>query len=420
MQAIKLEPISLIIPGGYWDTQIYSGELTLFRDDGALTRLQWRTVIDEIADANPQMQTGLRVAFRDGDMFYNESVRKILLDPQIAEPIKLQLYAAAGQQFSLDHQRLEKKSVVKTSPIHFVPSDTETYYHTLFVAGEEGLFSVHRSMDGYTSRRHHEAPTFQVKASFDTTTLASAAGDDGLFEFPILGTEAQRVPGAGTQVSKRFCTACDWAFQSIVGWSTEAAFLANFTEERDSRTARRFRAKSGIYDLGEVFSAVDALEEGSTAFVWGSREKIYRLSSEFVDVLDYDHKSARKPVRDSKDAIAKPTPDDGKQYFDSRGRVGAGDDADPDDVVAVGTAPFGTIVEFDDRLLVMGSDGRRHTYQGEIVHWRVFPRSDHYSNQLHIVYEDRVEIVSFVHDYFVNQSKKLIGFSRSVRDEIVW
>jgi len=49
---------------------------------------------------------------------------------------------------------------------------------------------------------------------------------------------------------------------------------------------------------------------------------------------------------------------------------------------------------------------------GESVHWRVFPRSENYSNQLHIIYEDHIQIVSFVHDYFVDQSQKLLGFAR--------
>ncbi len=52
------------------------------------------------------------------------------------------------------------------------------------------------------------------------------------------------------------------------------------------------------------------------------------------------------------------------------------------------------------------------------MHWRVFPRSDHYSNQLHIIYDDRLEIVSFVHDYFVDQSSKLSGFKRGSNDFI--
>jgi hypothetical protein len=86
------------------------------------------------------------------------------------------------------------------------------------------------------------------------------------------------------------------------------------------------------------------------------------------------------------------------------------------DVVSTGTAPFGTVLEMDDRMIVLRSDGEIEVFPGEPVHWRVFPRSEHYSNQLHIIYEDYVDIISFTHDYFVNQQEKIFGFSKS-RDE---
>ena len=49
------------------------------------------------------------------------------------------------------------------------------------------------------------------------------------------------------------------------------------------------------------------------------------------------------------------------------------------------------------------------TIRGEPVRWRIFPRSTNFTNQLHIIYDDRIEILSFVHDYFVNQKSKLAG-----------
>ena len=41
-------------------------------------------------------------------------------------------------------------------------------------------------------------------------------------------------------------------------------------------------------------------------------------------------------------------------------------------------------------------------------------RSKQYENQLHVVYEDRLEIFSFNHDYFINQKSKLSGIVSSV------
>jgi hypothetical protein len=74
------------------------------------------------------------------------------------------------------------------------------------------------------------------------------------------------------------------------------------------------------------------------------------------------------------------------------------------------------VIEYPTRLVVLRSDGEIETFEGEPVHWRVFPRSEHYSNQLHIIYEDSVVIVSFVHDYFLDQKAKLLGFAMGANE----
>lgn len=74
------------------------------------------------------------------------------------------------------------------------------------------------------------------------------------------------------------------------------------------------------------------------------------------------------------------------------------------------------MLELEDRILVIRSDSdaepKLDVFDEEPCHWRVFPKSEHYSNQLHILYEDRVEIISFVHDYFLDQAHKLAGFQK--------
>jgi hypothetical protein len=84
----------------------------------------------------------------------------------------------------------------------------------------------------------------------------------------------------------------------------------------------------------------------------------------------------------------------------------------PETILTAATAPFGAVIEQINQLTVIASNGEEYVFPGELVHWRVFPRSRHYSNQLHLIYEDRLEIVSFVHDYFQDQQSKLAGFAR--------
>ena len=63
-----------------------------------------------------------------------------------------------------------------------------------------------------------------------------------------------------------------------------------------------------------------------------------------------------------------------------------------------GNAVFGAILELDSALVVVRSDDKVDTFPGKPFNWRVFPRSRHFTNQLHIVYDDRLEILSFNHD----------------------
>ncbi|MEP4602396.1 MAG: hypothetical protein ABJZ98_15915, partial [Saccharospirillum sp.] len=79
------------------------------------------------------------------------------------------------------------------------------------------------------------------------------------------------------------------------------------------------------------------------------------------------------------------------------------------EVVSAGVAPFGTIIECENAIVVVCSDGVVKTFPGEPVNWRVFNNTQYYRNQLHIIYDDKIEIHSFYHDYFVDQKVKNSG-----------
>lgn len=406
-----MRSVKITIAGAYWDSQIYSGELLLFDGDGAIHRIEWRDVIDGIAEKNPDVQTAIRVAFSDSDLFYNQKVRKILCDPQIEAPIKLQLSSLAKLSMSATKQDWHVYWRTEDTPFDFLPTDTEVYYNHILAGGNEGLFSVPRSgvatgrLFAKRTTKHHDAGILQVRASDRYTAVAAAAGEDGLFEFAFRRDEDD-VLDEKRQLAKRSCSSCDWAFQSVMGWTAGNAFLASFRQQKDPNTRRSTRTFDRIIETTEMFDEPH-LSGSRGGFTWGSREKVYRISERGVEVATY----LPVPPREKK-GKAKAAP----RLFNQRGSLKL--DFDATSAIATGTAPFGTVLEFDDRLVVLRSDGAVDQFLGEPVHWRVFPRSEHYSNQLHIIYDDRLEIVSFVHDYFVDQSSKLSGFKRGSNDFI--
>lgn len=407
-----MQPVSVIISGSFWDSQIYSGELNLFGAEGSFHRINWSDLVDELASERPEIQTALRVAFSDSDLFYTQKVRKILRDPDIESIIKRQLTNLSSLSVEADAQRWQKHWRVCDSPFDFLPIDSDIYYHYVLAAGDEGLFSSFRSTGTSKSlnkgaQKHHDGKLLQVKASHHSTAVAAAAGDDGLLEFSFKSQSVQLLESQRT-LARRPCSACDWAFQSIFAWDATSAYLANFRKERDPRSNKIARILDAVIGEEEFFLAPVATD---ASYVWGSQEKIFRVSnSGGLDVVNYVPPAERK---DTESQATKPRPSLFKTLGSAKIRI------DPELIVATGTAPFGSIIELPDRLIVLRSDGERNEFHGEPLHWRVFPRSDHYSNQLHIVYEDHIQIVSFVHDYFVEQNSKLTGFARGSNDYIV-
>jgi len=409
-----MQSVKVTIAGIYWDSQIYSGELLLFDAEGAVHRIDWRGVIYSIADKNPSVQTALRVAFSDSDLFYNQKVRKILCDPQIETPIKDQLAQLANLSLQAARRDWDQNWKLEDTPFDFLLTDTDVYYNYIFAAGNSGLYSTPRigaGADrpfGKKKYKYHDAAILQIKASDHFTAIAAAAGTDGLFEFAFKRSELN-VLGTDRRLASRPCSSCDWAFQSVMGWTVESAFLASFKQEKDFSTKKTSRIFDRIVDMREIFQD-PLLGEPSGGIAWGCREKMYRVTSQGIEVSNYSH----MPPRKSK---TKPAQQSDANQFSRQGTFEL--DFDASTVIATGTAPFGTVLEFEDRLVVVRSDGEIEIIKGEPVHWRVFPRSEHYSNQLHIIYNDRIEIVSFVHDYFVDQSSKLAGFRRGSNDFVV-
>ena len=185
-----MQPVSLWIEGDFWDSQIYSGELLLFGNEGELHRIDWAAVIDGLATSNAEIQTALRVAFSDSDLFYTQKVRKILRDPAIESVIKKQLRSLNSLDLATSATTWSAHWKTASTPFDFLPTDTDVYYNHLLASGDDGLFSSPR---GSTATRrgssraskHHDGRILQIRASNQNTAVAAAGGSDGLFEFPF-------------------------------------------------------------------------------------------------------------------------------------------------------------------------------------------------------------------------------------------
>lgn len=392
-----MRPVKIKLEGHFWDSQIYSGELMLIGIDGSFHRIDWNEAVDSIAKKFPSFETAVRVSFSDGELFYNPKVIKVFNDPMIKPVIINQFNSLSRtdiiERFSSRNSFWQEESL----PFDFLPSDTEVYYSRFYAAGEAGLYSTTKSQLGAKLNKadlikHHDANVIQVKASENASAIAIAAGNDGLFEFGFNRYERGNLKES-KHIANIPCNICDWAFQSVIGSTLVDSYFVKFREEKIND--KKIRVFDQIIQTNDIFGSVDE----NRHFTWGAREKFYRITESGIEIVDYNNKNNK-----------------GANAFIKKGKYLLFNkdfqQEELEDVISTGVAPFGTIIELAEKIIVLRSDGVTEVFKGELVHWRIFPRSEHYSNQLHLIYDGHIEIVSFVHDYFVNQDDKIFGFYR--------
>ena len=231
-----------------------------------------------------------------------------------------------------------------------------------------------------------DAPILDLTASKSYTTMALAAGSDGLFQLkihPLKSNEQKQTP---TNISKENCTYCDWSYCNIFATSySSSSFFAAFKKEKDPKNSKKkIRAFDKIITEDKIFN--------KSGFSWGIHDKIYTWQdNRTIEAIRYSSKK------------------DGSPIFTSIGNINLSEDYG--EMISAKAASFGTILEFEESIVVVRSNEEIFFIPGEPVNWRVFSNSKNYTNQLHIVYEDRLEIYSFYNDYFVDQRAKIFGIN---------
>jgi hypothetical protein len=422
MSTLELSPIQLRLEGNYWDSQIYSGELILFDADGGLSRTRWDAAVNKLAEKHPDLQTAVKLAFTESNWLYTEMGQCMTADQDIKKVLITQLKKLASKVLNMNTLDIwQDFQTTEGSPFNDLPTDTDIYNNKIYAASEAGLYVANKNnlAKKPTATKLHDGQLLQIKASDGFQTLAASAGKDGLIEFKLSaqqsGTINKTKDSTYTVLSPKPCSACEWAYQSVIAWGNESAYFASFTEIKDPSSNKSTRQAGDVYQIFDLFNknikntnndvngTADFLSKQS-AYSWGAHEKIYYATGKTVNVGNYKNKIKNNNLS----SIGLSNQDIFFAYqntFDL--------DFDAREIVATATASFGTLIELDTKIIVLATNGQTYSFPGEATHWRIFNRSKNYNNQLHIIYEDHMLVISFVHDYFVDQSNKLQGFSKS-------
>ncbi|WP_278009410.1 hypothetical protein [Flavobacterium gyeonganense] len=227
--------------------------------------------------------------------------------------------------------------------------------------------------------------------------LALSGGDEGLFELNLansLPNNLKRVEKQNPiyQISKNHSSFSNYSYLNIYNTSlVEKSFLAQFKwsieKGKNDREIpiRNFDSNINDKDIFEINNDKHFLS-------WGIEDKIYKARNGGFDIIKLNYYANL---------------DKGEKKFTKLDSVNL--HAWKGEVISGGTAYFGNIVECENALVVIQSNGENLTIPGPITRWRVYPRSMNYENHLHVILDDKIEIYSFNHDYFVNQFEKSIG-----------
>ena len=388
------ETARIRVPGRFWDSFLYKGQLYLFCRDGSIQTLEWDSIPDILRIDN-DLKLVFAASFTQSDLFYGMTYKRFIDDEDIKGLLIEKFMKLQNLSLHLTEAQVEVATASRQDNRFPCPhADCDVYMDLLYVGSRDGVHSARcgtRTVKSVSSRvtKHWDAPVLALEASW--SSLAAALGDDGLYELTV-GRQscANSKP---RMVAEQHCSSCNWMYHSIYGSSYETGgFLSFFTKDVGSDRAappeRRFERNVSSDDIF-----------GSSGFSWGVQDKLCQSTSEGIAVRRYNPWRADPAERIIDLGVISVSPANGS-------------------IIDASVASFGTVLEYDERLGVVLSDETLISLTGEPVRWRVFPRSKHYQNQLHVVYDDYLEVISFNRDFLVDQSCKRSGtqvFSRTLR-----
>ncbi len=384
-----MQHIKLTIPGNFWDTQLYAGYLYIFDDDCGIKIIDWNKAINERFSKDIDLKAPAHVAFLESNLFYKKAAQIILKDPEIKDILLKKFKKLSDISLTLQLKSLDNKSLIEQkNPFPFPHADSEIYYRKMYVGLKSG---VHYSeCNGINLKSNIEkiwdAPIFDIAASDSCTALALATGSEGLYQLKINTKKGDSNKNEPENLSINNCAYCDWSYFNIfatshISPSFFAAFKRNKNPEKNKKKIRKF---DKIITEQEIFA--------KSGFSWGIHDKIYTYQNdETIEAVRYS------PNRD------------GSHDFTPLGALNL--DKCYGEIVSAKVASFGTVIEFEEDIIVITSNKEIIVFPGEPVNWRIFANSTNYTNQLHIIYEDRLEIYSFYNDYFVDQKAKVSGIN---------
>jgi len=379
-----MNPAKLSIQGDYWDCQLYRGRLYLFLTEGSVKVIDWNQLIDSIIH-DDYLKVAIKYSFTNGSILYNSEMYDLLADNQVRDVLREKFDRLLASNFEIAEGTLNQFLIgEQDNPFKELQNDSDVFNNRLYALTHNSLLTstIHkpglRNPISSKPQKLFDLYGFTCKAN-NYSRIAVSAGADGLMEYnasPNFYT--YRSDERMRTVSQNHSSFSDYSFLSIYNSSLEGASclaLQKWEPKRPNQKARLFK----VEDIPEN----DIFSDMENAYLsWGYKEKIYRAVQGGIQLVRFNNYAGEDERAFSEAKFIPFQPWKGK-------------------ILSAATAYYGTILQCENAIVVMKSDGTFFNIPGEITRYRIYPRSFNYENHLHVIHNDRLEIYSFNHDYFV-------------------
>jgi hypothetical protein len=273
------------------------------------------------------------------------------------------------------------------NPLPFPHADVTIFSSTVYAGTKEGLAYSSGVLvpngDRPRAQTAWDGPVIELAPGYGS--LAVAAGTEGLFELSVWGIESPTQRQLARRTYHRrsdVTTSAGWVFLGLYGASrSEATFMRYMPAGKEPYRDASDRELAFEADEREIF--------GTRGVSWGSGDRFCLYGGGRLRVVRFVHQARIQSSRF-------------KQLASEPFRLSTR-------LVSAAIALFGVVIESESAVHVLASDGSRHRFSGEPVNWRAFNRSRQYQNQLHVVGDDRLQILAFTHDFSLAQERKIMG-----------
>lgn len=388
MQTVKLR-----IQGSFYDSQIYSKILYLWSADGTIITVDWDQLIDHLIETlDGTLKFVAYCSLRNNAFFYDSYNKLLLSDAKVLSTLETRFTELNGKALEIDENLLElHQKSLRDNPFVFPHSDTLLFHNKLFVGSGLGV-EVSKS-SSITAQRHQIDKPEQVWDGMTQSlaganyTVAMALGHDGIAEYNWADPENKRAE----QTVEIESSKVRWMYDSLYSSSySESHFLYFKRQSASKRPSREPLSPLEVSSADQLF-ADSNIPSKEIAFSWGARDKICTIHGQTLHILKYTFLQA-----DERPKFAQLSPVNLEGALDN-------------DIVTADSTVFGYVIETDNNLIVVDSSQETTIIPGEPVNWRLFPNTKYYTNHLHVVYDDYMDIYVFSEDYLVNQEQKNIG-----------